>query len=220
MILELCQVGAAPAHNILWRDKGLGARAKKARSKGHGTMRSRFIAAGIMVIAIITAGPAREACAQAKDAEAPRAAAPAAPAVDYSQLAVALFKTGMNFTQVKEGNWSIPLETKAGKKYNMNIIANQEILSFFVLISEIKGTPGAGLDKKLAELNDSYLIIKFLYNKSALYLRIDTLLDGIRAENIAKYAFIVNNAIEKELTALTAFVPAPPKEKEDPKGQK
>lgn len=194
--------------------------ANKETPKGYVIMRSRIIAAGIMVVAIFMAAPAREACAEEKAAEAPRTLT-AQPAVDYSPLILALYKSGLNnITQIKEGNWSIPIETKDGKKYNLNIVANQEILSFYALVSDLKGTPGAGLEKKLAELNDSYLVVKFLYNKNALYLRIDTLLGGVTAENIAKYAFIVNNAIDKESKNLMAFVPAAPKEKEEPKGQK
>jgi len=140
-----------------------------------------------------------------------------APAVDYSPLVIALEQSGVGYEKVNANVWSVPMETKKKLTYKLDFIATQDIISLVVNYARVKGEIKPDLQKKLSELNRKYFFIKYIYDDSSLYMRIDTLLADINANTVRRLIYIVNSAVENDSEDLLKLVPKLPEETSSPK---
>jgi hypothetical protein len=129
---------------------------------------------------------------------------------DYSLIASGLEQSGLMYRKVRPNFWEI-LYKKSEKAPEQSILisADNNVVISLLVVGQLAEKPPADMYKKIAELNNKYYFIKFVYDKQNLYLRIDTLLKSMNGEMVADIVNRLTVAVEKEGDILSAFVQNP-----------
>jgi hypothetical protein len=130
-------------------------------------------------------------------------------APDYSQLAMALEQSGINYQKLQQDAWQITIPKGKDAKRDILIIANQDVISFLFVIGNIPEKPSTELTQKLGELNNAYYFVKFISDKKNLYLRIDAPLHTLDGITLRDLAIRLDATIDKEGKGLAGMIGLP-----------
>lgn len=121
-----------------------------------------------------------------------------------------LEKSGYTYTKVSDGVWEIPGTGKNIKEFGIRIAAADEILLVMVKLSDRKDVkPQPALLQKLLELNHKFDSIKFALSEDMLYLRMDTHLRLMDAQELKYLVEQVANAVDETYPQIKQFITIP-----------
>lgn len=131
------------------------------------------------------------------------------PVVDYSPLTVAIERSGLPYQKTAPGVWIVPVSLSDDDKNNVNIIiqANQAIVSCVILVAQSIDPMPQELKNELVELNNKYLIVKFAYDKDAIFIKTDSLLGELTGNSIAAHINILKQVAMTESANIIKYLP-------------
>lgn len=137
------------------------------------------------------------------------------PNIDYSPLAVAIERSGLPYQKTAPGIWIIPVSLSDDDQNNINIIiqANQAVVSCVVLVSKVEDPVSQELKNALVDLNNKYLLVKFAYDKDAVFIKTDTLLGEVTGNTVSAHINILKQIAMTESSEIIKYLP----KKEQPK---
>ena len=163
--------------------------------------------AGRLILAIITVSVCWCCVANAQKVETMNVAP---VETDYSKLASGLEQSGLMYRKIRANFWEVTYKTsEKGPDRYVVISADNDVVITLLVIGQLAEKTPADMYQKIAELNNKYYFIKFVYDKQNLYLRIDSSLrnvDGLMLNDIISRMAM---ALEKEKDTLAAFVQNP-----------
>jgi hypothetical protein len=132
--------------------------------------------------------------------------------MDYSALVVSLEQTGLQYQKMSGNVWTVSAKFE-DRTRTVTIVANRDVVSLLHPIAKKPDKISPELLGKLADLNNKYYFMKFVYDDSNLYLRVDVLLSGLNGNvlmNMINRIDMSMNEEGEELTKLAGAAPVEP----------
>ncbi|MFH1539364.1 MAG: hypothetical protein ABIH66_10425, partial [bacterium] len=107
---------------------------------------------------------------------------------DYSKLAIALEQSGLKYQKADANVWVVSMQLEEKPAYDIRIVGNNEIIMFIVPLIQMPDKLTSEMLEKLDELNGRYFFVKFVHDKTSVYMRIDALLHSI--DGLAVQTFV------------------------------
>lgn len=90
------------------------------------------------------------------------------------------------------------MQSEGKPTYDIRIVGNNEIIMFIVPLTQMPDKLTPEMLEKLDELNGRYFFVKFVHDKTSVYMRIDALLHSIDGLVIQAFVNALSLVVDKD----------------------
>ena len=125
-----------------------------------------------------------------------------------AEVAGLLEKSGYNYTKVSDGVWQIQFKGKNIGEFPVRVAVGGDILVTLAKIADRKDLKlQAAFLTKLLELNDSIDSVKIVLSDEMLYVRMDTRLRALDAEELKYVLGQISGAVDEIYPQIKQYLP-------------